>query len=98
MRHPLLVALEPVAEALGADLVGPGELRDGDIPLEWDGGVVGALRLPDLNGALDRMIASLAAELGRPLAELRARGQAAGRAPARRAGRVPVAQGGRGCR
>jgi hypothetical protein len=40
-RHPLLVALEPVAEALGADLVTPGSVAAGDIPLRWDGDVVG---------------------------------------------------------
>ncbi len=69
-RHPLLTALEPVAEALGAELVAPGQVQDGDISLEWEGAIVGALRLPDLNGALDRMIASVATELGRPLPEL----------------------------
>ena len=69
-RHPLLVALEPVAEALGAELVGASKLRAGDIRLEWEGDVVGGLRLPGVHGALDRMIASVEDELGGPLAEL----------------------------
>jgi hypothetical protein len=69
-RHPLLVAIEPVAAALGAEVIAADETLDGDIPLEWEGTCVGALRLPDLNGALDRMIASVTAELGCPLPEL----------------------------
>ena len=69
-RHPLLVALEPVAEALGADLVPPSRLARGDIPLEWEGELVGGLRLPGVHGTLDRMIGAVEAELGAPLAEL----------------------------
>lgn len=69
-RHPLLVALEPVAEALGATLVPASRVRGGDIPLEWDGELVGGLRLPGVHGALDRMIAAVESELGAPLAGL----------------------------
>ena len=69
-RHPLLVALEPVAAALGAELVGPGDLRAGDIPLDWEGATVGGLRPPGVAGALDRMIASVETELGAPLRRL----------------------------
>jgi hypothetical protein len=69
-RHPLLVALEPVAEALGADLVPPSRLAAGDIPLDWEGELVGGLRLPGVHGTLDRMIGAVEAELGAPLAEL----------------------------
>lgn len=69
-RHPLLVALEPVAEALGAELVGPSDVADGDVPLRWEDRLVGGLRLPGVHGALERMIAAVEAELGGPLAEL----------------------------
>jgi hypothetical protein len=69
-RHPLLDALAPVADALGATLVPPGRVRGGDIPLHWEGAVVGALRLPGVHGALDRMVAAVEAELGSPLAAL----------------------------
>lgn len=69
-RHPLLVALEPVAQALGADLVAPGSVAAGDIPLRWDGEVVGGLRLPGVHGTLDRMIGAVEAELGGPLDQL----------------------------
>lgn len=67
-RHPLLVALEPVADALGAHLVPSPEVAAGDIPLRWEGEVVGGLRLPGVRGALDRMIAAVEGELGSPLA------------------------------
>ena len=73
-RHPLLVALDPVAAALGAQLVeGPGltdAMTDGDIPLRWDNQVVGALRPPGVHGTLDRLILAVEAELGGRLADL----------------------------
>ncbi|MGI8664102.1 MAG: helix-turn-helix domain-containing protein [Acidimicrobiales bacterium] len=69
-RHPLLVALTPVADALGAALVPAGRVRRGDIPIEWEGEVVGAFRLPGVHGALDRMVASVEAELGSRLDDL----------------------------
>ena len=69
-RHPLIVAVEPVAAALGAELVEPDALRPGDIPLSWEGETVGGLRPPGVAGALDRMIAAVENELGGPLAAL----------------------------
>jgi hypothetical protein len=69
-RHPLLAALEPVAAALGADLVDPAEVQASDIPLEWEGAVVGALRLPPLQGALNRLIEGVERELGASLGDL----------------------------
>jgi hypothetical protein len=64
------VALEPVADALGATLVPPSRVTSGDIPLQWEGEVVGGLRLPGVHGTLDRMIVSVEAQLGSPLAQL----------------------------
>ena len=72
-RHPLLVALEPVAAALGADLVearAPDDLDAGDVPLRWEGELVGGLRLPGVHGTLVRMIAAVESELGGTLASL----------------------------
>jgi len=70
-RHPLLRALEPVADALGAELVGAKHIRPGDVPLRWGGAVVGALRLPaDMQGVLDRMMATVEQEIGAPLGEM----------------------------
>ncbi len=68
--HPLLTAIQPVAAAMGAHLVAAGDLEPGDVPLRWDGDVVGGFRLPDLQGALARLIAQVEQELAAPLAEL----------------------------
>ena len=69
-RHPLLRALEPVADSLGAELVGPRNVRAGDIPLEWEGEVVGGLRLPGMRGTLERMMTAVEQEVGAPLAHM----------------------------
>jgi hypothetical protein len=69
-RHPLLVALEPVAAALGAELLEPPDLEPSDIPLEWEGRVVGALRVLSLQGALNRLIEGVERELGAPLGKM----------------------------
>jgi hypothetical protein len=68
--HPFLVAMRPVAKALDATIVLPSRMRASDIPLEWDGEVVGGLRMPDLQGELQRMIHRVERELGAPLGEL----------------------------
>ena len=62
-RHPLLRALEPVADSLGAELVGPRHVRAGDIPLEWEGVIVGGPG-PGMQGSLERMMAAVEQELG----------------------------------
>jgi hypothetical protein len=73
--HPLLDALAPVADALGAQLVGAGEVQPGDVPLAWEGEVVGGFRLPGINGALPRLIARVERELGGPLGGLSREGK-----------------------
>jgi HTH domain len=70
LDHPLLDALLPVADALGASLVVAAEVDPSDIPLRWDGEVVGGLRLPQLHGALSRLIEQVERELGGELGEL----------------------------
>ncbi len=40
------------------------------MPLEWDGEIVAAIRLPPLHGALDRLIEGVEREMGGRLAEL----------------------------
>ncbi len=69
-RHPLLRALEPVAERLGAELISVRNVGESDIPLHWEGALVGGLRLPDLQDALARLIEQVERELGGMLAEL----------------------------
>ena len=75
----LLEALEPVAAALGGTLVAPSELDGQDIPLRWQGELVGGLRVasvagssPDagLHGALGRLIEQVEDELGGRLTDL----------------------------
>ena len=68
--HPFLVALEPVAEAIGATVVPAPAVETGDIPLRWEGQLVGGLRLPGVHGTLDRMIAAVEGELGAKLVDL----------------------------
>lgn len=69
-RHPFLRAMEPVADRLGARIVLPRRMIDGDIPLRWDGEVIGGLRIPDLQDALPRLIEQVERDLGAPLRDL----------------------------
>jgi uncharacterized protein YqgV (UPF0045/DUF77 family) len=83
-EHPLTTALRPLVEALGVELVPPGQARDGDVPLAWEGMVVAAVRVPQrkatMHGALADMLADVEREMGGPLADLgRAQKQAAAR-------------------
>ena len=68
--HPLLDAVRPVVDALGATLVSAAEREPADVPLVWNGEIVGAVRMPPLHGALDRLIDSVETELGGPLPSL----------------------------
>lgn len=65
--HPLIVSVKPVVDALGATLVGVDDMEASDVALVWEGRAVGAVRMPALHGALDRLIDAVEAELGAPL-------------------------------
>ena len=65
-----LAALKPVAKALGAAIVPSTRLHSGDIPLVWKGEAVAGFRLPDLQGALARLISQVEREMGGRLGEL----------------------------
>ncbi|GAA3132381.1 hypothetical protein JOF29_005249 [Kribbella aluminosa] len=45
-KHPLVEAITPLVERLNAELVDPDDARADDVPLEWDGEPVIAVRLP----------------------------------------------------
>lgn len=65
-----IAEMSRVAEALGAVIVEPLQMRLSDIPLTWDGQVVAGLRLEDLQGSLRRLMLSVERELGKPFHEL----------------------------
>jgi hypothetical protein len=69
-RHPLVLAVKPVVEALGASLVAVEDREPGDIPLRWEGTVVAAVRMAPLHGALERLIEGVERELGGSLPSL----------------------------
>ncbi len=68
--HPLVAAIQPVVDAVGARVVPAGQIEASDVPLVWEGQTVAAVRLPPLHGALDRLIDAVEAELGGPLPQL----------------------------
>ena len=68
--HPLIEALRPVADAVGAEIVDPSGMDGNSIPLEWDGEVVAGVRILSLHNVLGRMVAQVESELGGKLADL----------------------------
>jgi uncharacterized protein YqgV (UPF0045/DUF77 family) len=69
-EHPVVQAIRPTIDAVGASLVDPEELANGDIPLVWEGTPIAGIRRPALHGALQRLIESVEAELGATLPHL----------------------------
>ena len=70
MASPFLDAIRPLADAVGGRVVGPDELRPGDVALRWEGAVAGGVRLPDVPHDIEWYLAAVERELGAPLAEL----------------------------
>ena len=70
MNHPLVDAVRPVVDAVGATLVPAEDREASDVALVWDGEIVAAVRMPPLHGALDRLIDAVEAELGGKLPDL----------------------------
>ncbi len=68
--HPVVRAIKPVLDAVGATLVPATQQEPSDVPLVWNGDVIAAVRMPPLHGALDRLIDTVEAELGGPLPSL----------------------------
>jgi hypothetical protein len=62
--HPLIRAVRPVVDAVGATFVPPDQSEASDVPLVWEGRTIAVVRMPPLHGALDRLIDVVAAELG----------------------------------
>ncbi|MEZ5171201.1 MAG: helix-turn-helix domain-containing protein [Acidimicrobiia bacterium] len=70
MSQALLDAVKPLVDTIGGELIKPGSIEPGDVLLEWKGRVVAGVRLPRLQGALERLIATVEDQLGAPLPEL----------------------------
>ncbi|MEV6166389.1 helix-turn-helix domain-containing protein [Streptomyces sp. NPDC052052] len=68
--HPFVTAVKPLADALGAELIGTEQARADDIVLAWEGEDVIAVRLPQISESLDHILAALERRHGMPLAEL----------------------------
>jgi hypothetical protein len=66
----LFAALQPLLDAIGGDPVDLSEVESGDIPINWDGELIGAIRLPPLSHALELLVSRIELEMGAPLAEL----------------------------
>lgn len=70
MSHPLIEAIAPVAEAIGAEVFEGQDPLPTDIPLVWEGTTVGFLRLAGSPVDLDWYLRSVEREMGGPLGEL----------------------------
>ncbi|WP_406322942.1 helix-turn-helix domain-containing protein [Streptomyces sp. NBC_01637] len=68
--HPLVTAVKPLVDAMGAELVGPEQARTDDVVLAWEGEDVIAVRLPQLSDSLDHILAAMERQHGMPLADL----------------------------
>ncbi|MET7367515.1 helix-turn-helix domain-containing protein [Streptomyces sp. NPDC005566] len=69
-EHPLIAAVKPLVDAMGAELLGPGQAQADDVVLAWEGEDVIAVRLPQLSDSLDHILAGMERRHGMPLADL----------------------------
>ncbi|GGX52388.1 helix-turn-helix domain-containing protein [Streptomyces fructofermentans] len=65
-----VAAVKPLVDAMGGELLPPGQAGPDDVVLSWEGADVVAVRLPQLADSLDHILAALERKHGRPLAEL----------------------------
>jgi hypothetical protein len=72
LQHPLVTAVHPLTDALGATVLPAAERSEGDIPLRWEGELVAVVRLPAAAATtgLAALIGEVERELGGPLREL----------------------------
>ncbi|MER5882989.1 helix-turn-helix domain-containing protein [Streptomyces sp. NPDC001941] len=68
--HPLLAAVKPLVDAMGAEILDADQAQTDDVVLAWEGEDVLAVRLPQLSDSLEHILAALERRHGRPLAEL----------------------------
>ncbi|MFF9897966.1 helix-turn-helix domain-containing protein [Streptomyces longispororuber] len=67
---PFVTAVKPLVDAMGGEMLPPGDAGPDDVVLAWKGEDVLAVRLPQLADSLDRILLALERKEGKPLAEL----------------------------
>ena len=70
LSHPVLATLQPLVDALGCSVIDAAQIETADIPLVYEGELIAAVRLPDLHGALARLIDSVEREMGQQLPDM----------------------------
>ena len=70
MHEEIVAMLRPLVEVLGCSIVARDDMEASDIPIEFSGEVVVAVRPPALHGALDRLIEGVETEIGSRLAKM----------------------------
>ncbi|MFE2639824.1 helix-turn-helix domain-containing protein [Streptomyces scopuliridis] len=70
LDHPFVAAVKPLVDAMGGELMAPGDAQPDDVVLAWEGEDLLAVRLPQLSDSLDHILAALERKHGMPLAEL----------------------------
>lgn len=68
--HPLVAAVKPLVDAMGAELLEAAQARPDDVVLAWEGRDVLAVRLPQLSESLDHILSAMERTYGGPLAGL----------------------------
>ncbi|MFG2309898.1 helix-turn-helix domain-containing protein [Streptomyces sp. NPDC048566] len=67
---PFVTAVKPLVDAMGGEMLPPGQAGADDVVLSWEGVDVVAVRLPQLADSLDHILAALERKQGKPLADL----------------------------
>ena len=67
---PFVTAVKPLVDAMGGEMLPPGQAEPDDVVLSWEGVDVVAVRLPQLADSLDHILAAMERQKGRPLADL----------------------------
>ncbi|MGW2558646.1 helix-turn-helix domain-containing protein [Streptomyces sp. NPDC001514] len=68
--HPLVIAVKPLVDAMGAEMLLPEQAGRDDVVLAWEGVEVVAVRLPQLSESLDHILVALERRHGMPLSAL----------------------------
>ncbi|AZS84129.1 helix-turn-helix domain-containing protein [Streptomyces griseoviridis] len=69
-HESFLAAVKPLVDAMGGEMVPPGEAGPDDVVLSWEGAEAVAVRLPQLADSLDHILAAMERARGKPLADL----------------------------